>query len=84
MELNELLDKALGLGSLTLEEGVQLYHHAPLADLMFVADELRKKQVPHGKVTWQIVSFVTSIVFLVMQKHISPTCLFTERKLKKH
>jgi len=39
MELNELLDKALGLGSLTLEEGVQLYHHAPLADLMFVADE---------------------------------------------
>ena len=21
---------------------------------MFVADELRKKQVPHGKVTWQI------------------------------
>ena len=54
MELNELLDKALGLGSLTLEEGVQLYHHAPLADLMFVADELRKKQVPHGKVTWQI------------------------------
>jgi cyclic dehypoxanthinyl futalosine synthase len=33
---------------------INLFHHAPLADLMFVADELRKKQVPHGKVTWQI------------------------------
>lgn len=42
MELNNLFDKALGLGFLTLEEGVELYHHAPLADLMFVADELRK------------------------------------------
>jgi len=25
-----------------------------LTELMWVADELRKKQVPHGKVTWQI------------------------------
>ena len=31
-----------------------LFEHAPLTELMFVADELRKKQVPHGKVTWQI------------------------------
>ena len=54
MQLNELYDKASSFGFLTLEEGVHLYHHAPLADLMFVADELRKKQVPHGQVTWQI------------------------------
>jgi cyclic dehypoxanthinyl futalosine synthase len=54
MQLNELYDKALGFGFLSVEEGVFLYHHAPLADLMYVADELRKKQVPHGKVTWQI------------------------------
>lgn len=39
---------------LTVEEGVELFHKAALADLMFIADELRKKQVPHGKVTWQI------------------------------
>lgn len=39
---------------LSVEEGVFLFENAALADLMFVADELRKKQVPHGKVTWQI------------------------------
>ena len=54
MQLQELYDKAAGFGFLSVEEGVFLYHHAPLTDLMFVADELRKKQVPHGKVTWQI------------------------------
>ena len=31
-----------------------LFEHSPLTELMFVANELRKKQVPHGKVTWQI------------------------------
>src|ERR1700741_858384 len=54
MELKKLYDKASALDFLTVEEGVFLYHQAPLADLMFIADELRKKQVPHGKVTWQI------------------------------
>lgn len=54
MVLSELLEKAANFGFLTVEEGVYLYHNAPLTSLMFVADELRKKQVPHGKVTWQI------------------------------
>ena len=54
MQLNDLYDKASAFGFLSVEEGVHLYRHAPLADLMFIADELRKKQVPHGKVTWQI------------------------------
>jgi cyclic dehypoxanthinyl futalosine synthase len=54
MQLNDLYHKASAFGFLTIEEGVFLYHHAPLTELMFVADELRKKQVPHGKVTWQI------------------------------
>lgn len=54
MELTDLLARALNFEFLIVEEGVHLYHHAPLTDLMFVADELRKKQVPHGKVTWQI------------------------------
>jgi cyclic dehypoxanthinyl futalosine synthase len=49
-----LYQKALNFDFLTLEEGVYLFNHAPLTELMLVADELRKKQVPHGKVTWQI------------------------------
>ncbi len=54
MNINELLEKALRFECLTVEEGVFLFEEAPLTDLMFVADTLRKKQVPHGKVTWQI------------------------------
>lgn len=54
MQLNDLYDKAADFEFLSVEEAVKLYQHAPLADLMFLADELRKKQVPHGKVTWQI------------------------------
>lgn len=39
---------------LSVEEGMFLFEHAPLTELMYVANELRKIQVPHGKVTWQI------------------------------
>lgn len=49
-----LYQKALNFEFLTVEEGVQLFETAPLADLMYVANELRKKQVPHEKVTWII------------------------------
>jgi len=54
MQLTNLYTKALNFEFLTVEEGMHLYHHAPLADLMHVANEMRKVQVPHGKVTWQI------------------------------
>jgi len=54
MKLAELYGRALQFDSLSMEEGVYLFHNAPLAELMFVANELRKKQVPHGKVTWII------------------------------
>src|SRR5438874_7947482 len=54
MNLEELYQRALNLEFLDIEEGVVLFEQAPLTDLMFVADELRKKQVPHGKVTWII------------------------------
>jgi len=54
MELDKLYNKALEFAFLSKEEGVYLFEQAPLADLMAVADEMRKKQVPHGKVTWQI------------------------------
>jgi cyclic dehypoxanthinyl futalosine synthase len=54
MKLAELYDRALQFDFLSMEEGVYLFQHAPLAELMFVANELRKQQVPHGKVTWII------------------------------
>jgi cyclic dehypoxanthinyl futalosine synthase len=54
IQLNGLYQKALNMEFLSVEEGVFLYHRAPLTDLMYLGDELRKKQVPHGRVTWQI------------------------------
>lgn len=54
MEFTQLYDKALRFEFLSIEEGMFLFENAPLAGLMYVANELRKKQVPHGKVTWQI------------------------------
>ncbi|MCS3798321.1 cyclic dehypoxanthinyl futalosine synthase [Niastella sp. OAS944] len=54
MHLDDLYAKALNFEMLSIEEGMHLFEHAPLTELMFVANELRKKQVPHGKVTWQI------------------------------
>lgn len=54
MDVAALYNKALNFEFLSIEEGMYLFNHAPLAELMHVANELRKKQVPHGKVTWQI------------------------------
>jgi len=54
MDLTNLYSKALNFDFLTGEEGSALFRLAPLAELMYVADQLRKKQVEHGKVTWQI------------------------------
>src|SRR6188768_1561316 len=54
MQLPDLYQKASRFEFLSKEEGVFMFEKAALAELMFVADECRKKQVPHGKVTWQI------------------------------
>ena len=54
MQIADLYNKALDFGFLSIEEGICLFEEAPLTDLMMIADELRRKQVPHGKVTWQI------------------------------
>lgn len=54
MNTADLLQRALAFDFLSKEEGVFLYHNAGTAELAFVANELRKKQVPSGKVTWQI------------------------------
>ena len=54
MLLADLYRKAAAFEWLSVEEGMYLFEHAPLPDLMFIANELRKQQVPSGKVTWQI------------------------------
>jgi cyclic dehypoxanthinyl futalosine synthase len=53
-KLSALYARALRMEFLTAEEGMYLFTEAPLTELMYIGDELRKKQVPHGKVTWQI------------------------------
>lgn len=54
MQLADLYSKALNFEFLSLEEGIFLFENAPLTELMFVANEMKKHHVPHGKVTWQI------------------------------
>ena len=54
MIVSDLLQRAHNFEWLTEEEGVLLFRNAATAELMFTGNELRKKQVPHGKVTWQI------------------------------
>ena len=54
MNIDGLLQRALAFEFLSAEEGQYLYEHVPTADLMFVANELRKIQKSDGLVTWQI------------------------------
>jgi cyclic dehypoxanthinyl futalosine synthase len=54
MKTEELLLRAMDFDFLTAEEGAFLFEHAQTAELMMVANELRKKQVPYNKVTWII------------------------------
>lgn len=54
MNSDQLLQRALNFGFLTAREGKYLFERVPAAELMYVANELRKKQKPDGKVTWII------------------------------
>jgi len=54
MNTSTLLKKAMRFEDLTVDEGTFLFTNAPLAELMLVANELRKIQVPYNKVTWII------------------------------
>lgn len=53
-DVHTLLVKALKLQDLSIEEGAFLFRNAALADLQFVADEIRKKFRNDGIVTWII------------------------------
>lgn len=54
MQTASLLKRALNFDFLTKEEGIYLYQNAATAQLAYTANQLRKIQVPSGKVTWQI------------------------------
>lgn len=54
MDTTKLLQRALNFEFLSKAEGIFLYNNASTSELTFVANELRKIQIPHGKVTWQI------------------------------
>ncbi|MDT8411735.1 MAG: cyclic dehypoxanthinyl futalosine synthase [Vicingaceae bacterium] len=55
MQTSQLLEKALRSEFLTAEEGIFLFKNAPTAELMLVANELRKeKKNNSNKVTWII------------------------------
>ena len=54
MNTNKLLIRALNHEHLSQEEGAFLFEHAPIAALIEVANELRKKKKPDNKVSWII------------------------------
>jgi cyclic dehypoxanthinyl futalosine synthase len=54
MDVQDLLHRASRLEWLTPEEGVFLFEQAATAELMYVANALRFRHVPHRKVTWII------------------------------
>jgi len=54
MNISRLLQKAMRFENLSVEEGTFLFNNAALSELMLVANELRKIQVPYNKVTWII------------------------------
>lgn len=54
MDLQKIYDKALGLISLSTEEGVALYSKAPVEELMFVANKLRQHHNPGNIAGWMI------------------------------
>ncbi|MDD4148786.1 MAG: hypothetical protein PHE33_02040 [Bacteroidales bacterium] len=51
---NKIIDKALNLNELSLEQGEYLYLNASLAELIFIADQIRKKLHPNNIVSYII------------------------------
>jgi cyclic dehypoxanthinyl futalosine synthase len=54
MILDSIYDKALRLLPLDEAEGTALFNHAPLEELMFIADRLRQIHVPGKNAGWMI------------------------------
>jgi cyclic dehypoxanthinyl futalosine synthase len=54
MLIEDLLQRALNLEHLSIEEGVFLFENASTAELMYVGNKLRFHHVPHNNVSWII------------------------------
>jgi cyclic dehypoxanthinyl futalosine synthase len=54
MELKDIYHKSLKGEFLSIKEGLFLFEHAPLGDLMFIANQIRQRQVPGNEVGWII------------------------------
>ena len=57
MTLNTIYNKALDLQPITIDEGEYLFNHAPLAELSYIANEIKNKLRPaedRKKVGWII------------------------------
>ncbi len=54
MKKEYILKKAMDLKFLSGEEGLFLYENASTAELIFVANEIRKFKIPGNRVTWLI------------------------------
>lgn len=54
VSIEKLYTKALNRDSLTVDEGLWLYQHAPTQDLIYIGGELRRQYVSRNRVTWQI------------------------------
>ncbi len=54
MNIDKLLQRALNLEWLSVEEGVFLFENAPTTELMYVGNQLRQHHVPNDIVTWII------------------------------
>ncbi len=54
MGTDKILKKAIELKPISIEEGMLIYEKAPTNELMLVANECRKIQVPGNKVGWII------------------------------
>jgi cyclic dehypoxanthinyl futalosine synthase len=54
MNFDNIYSKALDLKSVSFEEALSLYNHAPLEELIFTADRIRAKIHPGNKAGWMI------------------------------
>ena len=54
MTTQDILNKYYNSEYLSLIDGIDIYNNLPLADLLYVANEIRQKLHPDNIVTWQI------------------------------
>jgi cyclic dehypoxanthinyl futalosine synthase len=54
MDLSKIYNNAINLKRASAEEGLELYNKAPLEELMYVADSIRKQLHPENQVGWMV------------------------------